>query len=330
MDTEEKIKNTKSSKNKNGIKINLIDNFEKQKKSNISKKCNDSINSKSSFTYSTKTLWKQNKTSEKESYFKNMKNNNKFEIKKDNINFPNQNLIKNKIDIKKYLEPTFESIDYDEVIEDDKRTFFEYYKEKIIDNQMIINSFFINETIKPKPIKILIFVLSIDLYFLINAIFFSDLYISQKFNSNEKETVALIILNSIDRFIYSTMVGNIIRYIIDFIFEKEIRIKKILIKSGNDLLNLRYEMSNLLKSIINKIRIVIILSCIITIFTWYYITCFFNVYPHLKTDWIVSSLFIIMIVQILPLIFSFLETCIRFISIKFESEKLFKLSLLFP
>ena len=65
------------------------------------------------------------------------------------------------------------------------------------------------------------------------------------------------------------------------------------------------------------------------IFSWYYISCLNNVYPNIAKEWIISSLFIILINQILPFIYAFLETSIRFFSIKFQSEKLFKLSLLF-
>ena len=77
-----------------------------------------------------------------------------------------------------------------------------------------------------------------------------------------------------------------------------------------------------------KIKILIIINYIIIFFTWYYLSCFNNVYPHIKTEWIISSIFIIIIVQIITFFITFLETCIRFISIKNESEKLFKLSLL--
>jgi hypothetical protein len=102
-----------------------------------------------------------------------------------------------------------------------------------------------------------------------------------------------------------------------------------IVKKKEDKLILRYEMSVLLKSIFNKIKILIIITYIITIFSLYYLSCFNNVYPNIKLEWILSSILIIIIVQILPFAFSFLETIIRFISIKCESEKLFKLSLLF-
>ena len=242
----------------------------------------------------------------------------------------NYSLVKKDIDINKYLEPISEFNDYDEVIEEDKRSFCEYYKERIADNQMIINTFFVSEDIKPKSIKIAIFILTIDLYILLNGLFYSDSYISEVFNSTEKETFFSFIPRSIDRFFYSTMAGNIIEYIIKFLIVEEITIQKLLLKKRDNKKSLKYDMSGLLKSILNKIRMLFIISYIILIFSWYYISCFNNAYPNIKIEWIISSIFIIVIIQILPFIFVLLEASLRFFSIKIKSEKLFKLSLLFP
>ena len=197
-------------------------------------------------------------------------------------------------------------------------------------NQLIINIFFIYEEIRPKSIKITILVLTIDLFFLINGLFYSNSYISEIFNSNEKETFFSFVPRSIDRFVYTTIVGSIIGYILQFSFVEEVKIKKILLKKRENLISLRYEMSEILSEILKKIKIFVIFNYIIVIFSWYYISCFNNVYPNTKREWIISSLFIIIIQEILPIVLVFFESCIRFISIKCESEKLFKLSLLFP
>ena len=88
-------------------------------------------------------------------------------------------------------------------------------------------------------------------------------------------------------------------------------------------------MVEIIKSSIKKIKIFTVINCIIIIFSWYYISCLNNVYPNIVKEWIISSIFIILINQILPFLSAFLETSIRYSSIKIESEKLFKLSLLF-
>ena len=157
--------------------------------------------------------------------------------------------------------------------------------------------------------------------------FYSDSYISQKFNSTEKESLFSLYISSINRIFYSTLVSNIIDYIINFFFVEETKIKKTLIKNKKDPLHLRYEITRILKTILKNINILIIIDYFIIIFSWYYLSCFNNVYPNINRECLFSSISIFIIMQITPFIFTFLETLIRFISIKCESEKLFKLSL---
>ena len=62
------------------------------------------------------------------------------------------------------------------------------------------------------------------------------------------------------------------------------------------------------------------------IFSLYYIFCFNNVYPSMKGEWIKSSIVVISFMQMFPIILCLLNTSIRFISFKFKSERLFRLS----
>ena len=262
---------------------------------------------------------------------KSKKNKNIILSNKIYKNKPNQNyyLIKNDESANEYFETSFDELDYDDATEEDKRTYCQYYREKIKEKQSFINSFIIYEPLRPKSIKISVFILTIDLYFLINGIFFSDSYISEIFNSTEKETLYNMISRSTDRFTYSIIVGNIIGYIIHLFFIEDIKVKKIILKKRERYIELKYEMVEIIKSVIIRIKLFTAINFIIIIFSWYYISCLNNVYPNIVKEWIISSIFIILINQILPFISTFLETSIRYLSIKFESEKLFKLSLLF-
>ena len=81
-----------------------------------------------------------------------------------------------------------------------------------------------------------------------------------------------------------------------------------------------------MKNIINNYWIFILISYILTIFSWYYISCFNNVYPYLKMEWIKSSIFILFVMQIITLLGCLLFTFLRYLSIKCKSEKLFRIS----
>ena len=74
------------------------------------------------------------------------------------------------------------------------------------------------------------FILTLDLYFFINGLFYSDSYVSEVYNSKEKETVFSFVPRSIDRFFYCAFAGNVIDFVIEFFLVEEITIKKILLK----------------------------------------------------------------------------------------------------
>ena len=320
------IKNLKL-KTENNKSIKIYNNNYSFNSSNNANLLNNSTNkNEKSINIYNKNNYKMNRTNREKPININI-NINKQSI----TNFINIKRDKRlEINIEEFLKTSYDNTDYDDIIDEDKRTFCQYFGAKIKKNQKIINSFCISEFTKSKSIKILILLLTIDLYLLINGLFYSDSYISEVFNSTEKETTFSFVTRSTNRFAYSTLVGQIISYLTEFFTIDEIYIKKILLKSKNNFVDLKTEIIDILNSIERKNNFLIIINYIIIIFSWYYISCFNNVYPHIKTEWIISSFFIMTAVQILSIILSFLETCIRFISIKFESEKLFKLSLFFP
>ena len=237
--------------------------------------------------------------------------------------------LKNDVDINinEYLITEFDDMEYDDAIKRDKRTFCQYFSDKLKSDQIILNTFFYQEPLKPRTIKIIFFILDIDLYLFVNALFINEEYVSEIFNSTEEETFFSFIPRSMDRFLYTTLVGVILNYIIDCFFVEEKKLKRILKREKDSEVILKYEITQILKTIKKRYLYFILISFIITVLTWYYIFCFNNIYPHMKSDWIKSSIVIIFIMQILSIMICLLETIIRFLSFKCKSEKIFKVSL---
>ena len=107
---------------------------------------------------------------------------------------------------------------------------------------------------------------------------------------------------------------------------EEKKLKGIFIRGKNNVRKIKGEIIVLIRKIEKNNIIFIIISYIIFIFSWVYISCFNDVYFYTRKDWMKSSLFFIISFQILSIIICFIETVIRYIGIKFQSEKLFKLS----
>ena len=226
-----------------------------------------------------------------------------------------------------YLETEYEQMDYYDAIRKDKRKFHIILYENLINNQMILNTFFMSEPLKPRPIKIILLVLQIDLYLFVNALFFNEEYISKKYHV-KKETFSTLSERFIDNLLYATLVGVIIRYIIEFFFIEEQKLKNILKRERKNIFILKYETNKLMKMIKRRYLFFIIISFIIIIFTLVHICCFNIVYKHTTFEWLIFSLLIIILIQFFSFFVCLIQSLLRFISFKTKSEKIYKLSLL--
>ena len=238
-------------------------------------------------------------------------------------NSSTNNICRN-INMEEYLKPDLDDLDYDDAIKEDKRSFCEFISERLKEKQIIMNTFYYKENIRPITIKMILLLLNIDLYFIFNGLFYNEKYLSDLFHSNEEETFLSFIPRSISRFIYTTLVGFIIGIIIDCIFIDESKVKRIFLRERDKPVEIRYEISMIITSIKKRYYIFIFLCLFISIFSWYYAICFNNVYPGVKIEWIKSSITIIIIMQILSILLVLLEAILRALSFHYKSEKLYK------
>ena len=259
------------------------------------------------------------------------KNNN--DIIKESYNIDSVNIIDNtniKLDeymliIKEYINPPFDENDFDDICLNDKRTFCQYFSEHFIQNQIFLNTFYINEVLRPRPLKIIVLALTIELYFVINALFYTEDYLSERFNSDESETFFSFIPHRINEFIYISCVNGFIAVLIRYIFDNEEILKRIFRRKRKDK-SLMEQLGEFMKEIKMKFIILIVINIIISIFSFIYLCCFNAVYPYIRIEWIKSSFFILILMQIINLLFTFLETSFRFLGIKCDSIRLFKMS----
>jgi hypothetical protein len=245
-----------------------------------------------------------------------------------NFNLKNINNLKNyceNIDFNEYLKTDIDDMDYDDAIKNDHRSFCNYFCDKLKERQIIMDTFFTKDILRPISIKVILLLLKIDLYFVVNGLFYNEEYISKLFYSNEEEKFFSFFPRSISRFIYTTLVGVIVGIIIGFLFVEEKRVKRIFIRDKEDSLELRYEISVICKTLKERYSVFISICIFISIISWYYICCFNSVYPNVKMEWIKSSIVIMIIMQILSIFSIFLDSILRVLSFKFQSEKLYKL-----
>jgi hypothetical protein len=259
--------------------------------------------------------------------FKKRKNPLELSVRNDTEN--NAKLLKAKnncgnIDMEEYLKPDLDDMEYDDAIKLDKRTFCEYFTQKLKSDQIIMDTFYNKENLQPLSIKIILLLLNIDLYFVINGFFYNEEYISELFNSDKEETFFSYLPRSISRFFYATMVSFVVQFIINCLFIEEKKVKRIYLREKDDPLQLRYEISLTVKGIKSRYTIFILICILLSIFSWYYISCFNNTYPGVRAEWIKSSITIIIIMQIISFLLVLLQAILRASSFHYKSEKLYK------
>ena len=226
-----------------------------------------------------------------------------------------------------YLSTSLDDLEYDDAIVKDHRTFCEYLMECLKEKQMIAFTFIASDPIKIRIIKIMLFILNFILYFVVIGLFYSEDYIKQLYHlDDKKEHFFSYITRSIDKFIYTTLVSIIIGYIVDCFFLEEKKVKGIFKREKENINNLRKEIINIIKEIQTRYITFIIIIFVILFIALYYLLCFNYVYPKTQIEWIKASVTIFIIMQILSCLKCLLETCLRFLSFKCKSEKLFKLS----
>ena len=227
---------------------------------------------------------------------------------------------------KDYNEKEINELDYEEAIIYDKRTFSQIFWYTLKQKQTIINTFCSKDPLKPFSIKLSVMIFSFTCYFVINGFLYNEEYVSNKLTSEGNKGFYEYISDSIERILYTSIVGGLISFIIGILFNTEKKIEKVIDKNKNNKILLKGEIAKIYRC--NNIRIIgfIILQFIIMGMFTIYIFCFCYVYPNNKLDWFESSLIIITIMQSFSLFSSILISFIKYLSLKFQCELCFKIN----
>ena len=112
----------------------------------------------------------------------------------------------------------------------------------------------------------------------------------------------------------------------DFFFIEEKKLKGIFLREKNNIKKLKDEVVELIKVIKQRYFGFFIFVIIVYAICLYYLLCFNSIYPKIQIEWIKSSIFLILVRQILSVLQCLLETILRYLSFKCDSERIFKVS----
>jgi hypothetical protein len=230
---------------------------------------------------------------------------------------------------KEYLATLVDEMEFDDAIKKDERGFCSYFLDTLQEKQSIAYTFIASDPINTRMIKFILFSLNLALYFVVNGLFFSESFISELYHTKEDENFLSFIPRTIDKVIYTTIVTSFISYMTDFFFLNENKVKGIFKREKDNRLVLKRSIAMLIREIQKRYVSFIIMTLVILVISLYYILCFNYVYPKTQIEWVKSSIFIIIIMQILSVLKCLYEAIFRTLAFKCESEKLYKLAKIF-
>ena len=222
-----------------------------------------------------------------------------------------------------YIDYEINTIQYQDAIIIDKRTYCQYFISLLKLKIIFIFVFNPKKDYNIYIIKICLFFFYIVLHLVMNALFFND-SMMHRIYENKKKYIFIYDLPSI---IYSLIISSIIFVLIKKLFLTQNNILRIKHEKNKSNLNSRVIIE--LKKINIKIICFFIFSIIFLLFFWYYLSCFCAVYENTQLYLIKNSLISYVISLILPFITSLFPGIFRISSFKEPGICLYKISQIF-
>ena len=326
-DEKEKPDDSKDSKESDS-KAN--DSKDKSQKKQNSKNSKINFKDQNDISVEKKDILVLSKINNSKEVLKSQLNHNKLKILNNDIDIYKGPLESSqKEDFKLYLAPSVDDQEFEDIILEDKRSFQEIYCDALNDKQLLVNTFSVHDNFRPFSLKFILLILTFIMYFVINGLFYGDDAISEIYHIEGEDSFFGFFPRAITRYIYSAVVGVIIGIIIDLFFVEEKKMKGIFNREKNNIVNLKIEITKLTKGITIRYIAFIIFVIVVFVLLMFYLLCFNYVYPHTQGEWVKSSIFLIIIMQILDVIIAFLQAGFRYVGFALRSEKIYRFSKFF-
>ena len=279
--------------------INIQKNFSKKEKFNLKNNKNEII------------LMNKHKNDNFNEEKKNFEELNEIPIK-----FDKKYLIDPKInkEILAKLSQTYydvQDLDYKEAIIYDKRTYFKMYWEFLVDSQIILGTFCIDNHLDLFIIKLSFFICTFQISFFLNALFYSDEYVSDAYHNDG----VLDFFSGLPKSIYSLIATLITTNLLRMLSSSKSELVQ-LIKNKGKYNNYANIINNKLSKLSKKIIIYFILIYLLGTFFLYYVVVFCSVYRNSQKYWFLGCLESFGMDSLIGLISCIFLAFFRYISIK--------------
>ena len=198
----------------------------------------------------------------------------------------------NKIDIKiiqsimRYNIYEVNALIYEDAIKYDNRTYIQYYFSLLKTHHLFAFSFCPLNDYNSRIVKIYLFFFSFAIYFAVNALFFSDSTMHKIY----KDEGSFNFIYQIPQILYSSLISAVLNVILRTLALTERNV--LYIKNEKNIEKLYIIAKEMIRFIFYKLMLFFIITFILLLFIWYYLSCFCAVYKntqiHLIKDSIIS------------------------------------------
>ena len=327
-------------KNKKLSKVNIVKQNIKISKPIVVLKYN--IHSYSS-KKSLKDLYKGNKNKKLK-----VENNSKKKLvfNEENKNFPGYyDLIQIDANNQKNNEPPsskyiLDNYIYETAIKYDNREFWRIYYIILLSKENFLNTFFFKSPLERQPLRLSLFIFSYSCDFALNALFYLNENISDKYHYQGENLYFYTLINNLTISIFSTVFSYLLIKLLGCLTNSKDSIEN-LFRNQEELLrkNKKYKVKRNDKQIIYeklrkifkilKIKIVcyIIIESFLLLFFFYYVTAFCEVYKSTQSSWLSDSYISFLFSFPIELSLSFFYAVFYMISIKYKLKALYNIAL---
>ena len=272
-------------------------------------------------------LYKNNKNiSSKSVVLTTYKEQNKKDESKLSENIErNKNLgnmrLKNKIINYAYTSEELREMNFEQALHNDNRNYFSIYIAILIEEHIILNTFFTDVYLELRAIKLSFLVFSLEINFFLNALFYTDEYISQTYHNNG----VLDFFSSLPKSIYSFIVSIIVVNLLKMLSSSKKQLIKI-INERKDKIEYLERTDAELKKLRKKLILYFIAVFILGIFFLYYVSAFCAVYSNSQKYWFFGCLESLAMDFSTPFLISIVLTTLRYLSLRKHIKCLYSVS----
>ena len=302
---------------------------------------NNNNNNNNTFLYKSK-IKKFNTFSSKKKFQKKAKSNEENKIfpgyyKLIQINSNNEK--NNKPPESKFI---LDNYNYESAIKYDNRDFWRIFYIILLSKENILNTFCFKSPLEIKSLKYSLFIFSYLSDFALNALFYFNQNISDKYHYKGENLYWFSLLNNLIISIFSTLVSYLLVRILGVLTNSKDSIET-LFRNQEELLreNKKYkvdkntklliinELGEIFKILKIKIICYIFIESSILLFFFYYITAFCEVYKSTQISWVSDSLLSFILSIPVEFFISFFHSIVYVTSIKFKLKILYNIVLFF-